>query len=62
MEKHLVITWDHENKKFDVNAVGNPTFVEAVGVLELAKITLFNDQTTLTKEEEETEDVEKKAD
>lgn len=58
-DKHLVITWNDEAQKFDINATGNPTFVEAVGVLELAKITLFNNQTALSHEEEKKNETKK---
>lgn len=60
-DKHLIITWNEEAKKFDINATGNPTFVEAVGILELAKITLFSNQTALDKQEQEKEEKPKNA-
>lgn len=52
-DKHLIISWNDKNQKFNIDATGNPTFVEAVGVLELAKITLFSNQTVLNNSEEE---------
>lgn len=59
-DKYLVISWNEKGRKFNINATGNPSFVEAVGVLELAKITLFSNQTSFDGQKEEKSKNEKK--